>query len=110
MKQRDIWFADLNPTKGSEHSGVRPVVIISGNTMNDNAGLCFVCPLSSKIKHYPATIVLPKSSQKGLSSDSEVLIFEMRVVVKNRFLNKIGQISTSQLEAIIDELNGIFEI
>ena len=78
--------------------------------MNDNAGLCFVRPLSSKIKRYAATIALPKTVQNGLSSDSEVLIFQMRVVAKNRFLNKIGQISTSELEQIIDELNGIFEI
>ncbi len=60
MKQRDIWFADLNPTKGSEQSGIRPVAIISGDTMNDNSGLCLICPLSSKIKRYPATVFLPK--------------------------------------------------
>lgn len=110
MKQRDIWFADLSPTKGSEQSGVRPVVIVSGDSMNDNTGLCLVCPLSSKIKNYPATILLPKSITNGLTTDSEVLIFQMRVVTQQRFLTKIGRISATQLEDIVRELNDIFEI
>ncbi len=31
MKQGEIWYADLNPTKGNEQAGLRPVVIMSGN-------------------------------------------------------------------------------
>ena len=46
MKQREIWLADLNPVKGSEQRGVRPVVILSGNSMNANLDICIVCPLS----------------------------------------------------------------
>ena len=110
MKQREIWFADLNPTKGSEQSGIRPVVVISGDTMNSYAKLSFICPLSSKIKNYSGTIVLPKTSQNGLTSDSEVLVFQMRVITKDRFLNKIGKITEAQLEEIIEELNGLFEL
>lgn len=110
MKQREIWFADLNPTKGSEQSGIRPVVIISGDTMNSNAGLSLICPLSSRIKNYSGTIVLSKTTQNGLTSDSEVLVFQMRVVTKDRFLNKIGKITEAQLHEIVDELNGLFEI
>lgn len=110
MKQREIWFADLNPTKGSEQSGIRPVVIVSGDSMNDNTGLCLVCPLSSKIKNYSGTTILPKSIRNGLTTDSEVLVFQMRVVTQKRFLNKIGQISVTQLQDIVKELNEIFEI
>jgi mRNA interferase MazF len=47
MKQREIWLVDLNPVKGSEQRGIRPVVIVSGNAMNDNLQICIVCPLSS---------------------------------------------------------------
>jgi len=49
MKQREIWLVDLNPVKGSEKEGLRPVVIVSGNAMNDNLPICIVYPLSSKI-------------------------------------------------------------
>jgi mRNA interferase MazF len=53
MKQREIWLADLNPVKGSEQYGVRPVIVISGNAMNDNLGIYIVCPLTRKLKTTP---------------------------------------------------------
>lgn len=34
MKQREIWFAKLNPMKGKEWRGNWPVIIISGHTMS----------------------------------------------------------------------------
>jgi len=43
----EIYFADLNPTIGSEISKVRPVVIISQNEMNRNLNTVVVCPLTS---------------------------------------------------------------
>ena len=78
MKQRDIWFANLDPTKGSEQAGLRPVVIISGDSMNQNTSLCLVCPLSSKIKNFPTTVFVKKTPQNGLTADSEVLTFQIR--------------------------------
>ena len=32
--QGEIWYADLEPVKDSEQSGKRPVVIVSGPSMN----------------------------------------------------------------------------
>jgi len=39
MKQQEIWYANLEPVMGREQNGVRPVVIISGNNLNDNSNL-----------------------------------------------------------------------
>lgn len=50
MFQKDIYWADLNPTKGKEQKGKRPVVIISGNTMNKNLGIFIICPNTHHIK------------------------------------------------------------
>ena len=50
MKQKDIYLANLNPTKGSEQRGIRPVVVISANAMNDNLNVAIVCPLSTSNK------------------------------------------------------------
>jgi mRNA interferase MazF len=75
MKQREIWFADLNPVKGSEQRGIRPVVIVSGNAMNDNLGICIVCPLSSKIKNYAGCVILEKHVNLSLEKDSEIITF-----------------------------------
>ncbi|MFO7615576.1 MAG: type II toxin-antitoxin system PemK/MazF family toxin [Bacteroidales bacterium] len=104
MKQRDICLADLNPVKGSEQSGIRPVVVISGNAMNDNLNICIVCPLSSNIKHYAGCIVLKKDDLNQLDHDSEVITFQVRTISKSRLVKKIGVITEYQLQQILDGL------
>ncbi len=108
MKQRNICLADLNPVHGSEQSGVRPVVIISGNAMNDNLNICIVCPLSSNIKNYSGCLVLQKDHLNKLDQDSEVITFQIRTISKTRLIKKIGEISESQLRDILHGLNEIF--
>ena len=109
MKQREIWFTNLDPTQGSEQAGLRPVVIISGNKMNQ-AGLFLACPLSTKIKRFPGTIVISKNTQNGLSQDSEVLIFQIRVLSQSRLVRRMGEISQQELNNMVLELNDIFEL
>lgn len=107
MKQREIWLVDLNPVKGSKQKGFRPVVIVSGNAMNDNLPICIVCPLSSKIKGYKGCLVLKKDDVNGLDSDSEVITFQIRTVSSERLIRKIGTITNKQLEIIRSGLNDI---
>jgi len=107
MKQRDIWMADLNPVKGSEQHGIRPVVIVSGNAMNDNLGICIVCPLTSKIKNYAGGIVLNRDKINGLEQNSEVITFQIRTISKERLIIKIGELTKVQLETVKTGLNEI---
>jgi mRNA interferase MazF len=107
MKQREIWFADLNPVKGSEQRGIRPVVVVSGNAMNDNLGICIICPLSSKIKDYAGCVVIEKGKIPGLESDSEIITFQIRTLSKERFIRKIDEISREELNKIKKGLNEI---
>jgi mRNA interferase MazF len=100
MKQGEIWMADLNPVEGSEQWGIRPVIIISGNAMNDNLGISIVCPLTSKLKNYAGCLVLSKDSQNGLEQDSEVITFQIRTISHGRLIQKIGHITPKQLEQI----------
>ena len=109
MKQREIWLADLNPVKGSEQRGVRPVVILSGNSMNANLDICIVCPLSSKIKNYAGCIVLKFSEENGLDTDSEIITFQIRTISGHRLLRKLGEISDHQLEEVKKGLNEILK-
>lgn len=109
MKQRDIYFANLNPIKGREQKGIRPVVIISGNAMNNHLDVSIVCPLSSKIKKYESCVVIPKNNLNNLKQDSEVISFQIRAISHNRLLNKIGEITHEQLEKIISGLNDVLK-
>ncbi len=97
MKQAEIWYADLNPVKGSEQKGFRPVVIVSGNVVNEYLKIVIACPLTSKIKNYKGNVILERDNTNGLSAKSEILIFHIRSISKERFIKKIGRISEKQL-------------
>lgn len=100
MKQGEIWFTDLNPVEGSEQSGFRPVVIISGNVLNDHANVLICCPLTTKIKNYHGNAILKPNDVNGLQQISEVLTFHVRSLSKNRLKQKIGKISKIELGLI----------
>ncbi|MDP2947170.1 MAG: type II toxin-antitoxin system PemK/MazF family toxin [Nanoarchaeota archaeon] len=108
MFQKDIYWTDLNPTRGKEQKGKRPVVIISGNTMNKNFGVFIICPISSKIKNYAGCVELPKSKINKLSENSEIITFQIRTIAKERMIKKIGEITDEQLKEIFYSLNEVF--
>ncbi len=107
MNQGDIYIAQLDPSKGSEQKGTRPVVIISGDTMNEHFGIVICCPISSNIKRYAGCIFLKKNPQNGLDTDSEVISFQIRSLSKQRLIKKIGSITLTQLKELQEGLHDI---
>ena len=109
MKQREIWYADLNPAKGREQAGYKPVVIVSGNVLNKYFDIVIACPLTTKIKHYKGNLVLQPSEQNGLAQPSEILVFHIRSLSKNRLVKKLGTITQNQLNEIKQGLDDILK-
>ncbi len=107
MRQGEIWFANLNPTKGSEQSGFRPLVIISGNMLNKHLQVVITCPLTTKIKNYKGNVVLEPNELNKLTQPSEILTFHIRSVSKERLVRKIGTISADELAIIKQGLDDI---
>ncbi len=107
MKQCEIWYAGLSPVKGSEQKGYRPVVIISGNVVNEYLKIVIACPLTTKIKNYKGNIVLEPDEKNGLSEKSEILTFHIRSISKERLIKKIGKISETQLNGLKKGLDDI---
>ncbi len=107
MKQGEIWLANLNPGKGSEQAGERPVVIISGNLLNQYLPIVIVCPLTSKIKNYKGNIIVQPDKDNGLKVPSEILTFHIRSVSKDRLISKSGFIKPEQLVQIKKGLDDI---
>lgn len=97
MKQGEIWFADLNPAKGSEQAGYRPVVIVSGNLANDNLKTVICCPLTTQIKNYKGNVILKPNQLNKLKQPSEVITFHIRSISKERLIKKTGKISEDEL-------------
>jgi len=100
MKQGEIWYVNLNPTKGSEQAGFRPVVIISGNLLNAYLNVVICCPLTTKVKNYKGNVVLQPSKLNNLNEVSEILTFHIRSISKERLTKKIGYISKEEFQQL----------
>lgn len=109
MKQGEIWELYLNPTKGSEQSGRRPAVIISGNLLNTYLQVVIVCPLTTSIKNYKGNLIIEPNETNGLEKISEVLTFHIRSVSKTRLDKKLGKIPLQDVERIKKTLNDILK-
>ena len=107
MKKGEIWDAFFDPTLGSEQSGRRPAVIISGNLVNDNVRTVIVCPLTSKLKEYKGNLILDPNDRNGLDKRSEVMTIHVRSLSKERLKRKIGEINDSEMAVIIESLDKI---
>jgi mRNA interferase MazF len=107
MKQAEIWNVNLNPVKGSEQAGFRPVVILSGNLANEFLRTVIVCPLTTKIKGYKGNPVLEPDIKNGLKEKSEVLVFHIRSISKDRFVNKLGEVTPDCMEQMKKTLGDI---
>ena len=109
MKQQEIWYANLDPIKGREQSGIRPVVIISGNNLNKHSNLKIVCPVTSQLKKYAGSLLIEKDDINKLTKDSEVLVFQTRTIDERRLIKKIGAITNSQMKTLRLYLNEILD-
>lgn len=107
MRQGEIWMSDLNPVIGSEQAGRRPVVILSGNLMNKFLQVVITAPLTSKIKNYQGNPILAPSSANGLKLESELMVFHVRSISKDRLIEKVGEISKKELRTALATLQDI---
>ena len=109
MKQGEIWYADLNPVRGGERQGFRPVAIISGNLLNTYLPIVIACPLTTRIKNYKGNIVLDPSKENGLKTTSEIMVFHIRSISKERLVRKMGTLRPEQLIHLKEGLDDILK-
>jgi mRNA interferase MazF len=102
----DIHWADLDPARGHEQAGLRPVLIISHNVFNQRSGTVIAIALTSQPPSagFPLTLEL---SSRELPRRSWVKISQVRTLSVERLGNKIGSASPEELYQIIDGLNEI---
>lgn len=107
MKQGEIWMANLDPVRGNEQAGYRPILVFSGDLFNTHTPLIIGLPLSTKIKNYKGNIILEPDPENGLKEKSEVFTFHIRSISKERFIERIGRIDSKKLKALRNSLQEI---
>jgi mRNA interferase MazF len=100
----EVWLADLDPTRGREQAGRRPVLVVSHDVFNRGpADLVIVCPITSRIRGIASHIRL-SPPDGGLKTDSVVMCEAIRSISKRRLLKSWGRVETSTLYAVDDVL------
>ena len=72
----DLIWTDFDPTKGREQAGRRPALVVSSKTFTALTGLAIVCPITSRVRPFPSSAVLPP----GLPVEGEILISHVRSI------------------------------
>ena len=101
IRRGDLFWVDLDPTKGSEQAGRRPVLIIQNDVGNAVAPTVIIAPLTTKsfTKPYPVNVHLSRGTA-GLKQDSTILLGQIRTIDKARLGRKIGHLSPSYLTQV----------
>ncbi len=101
IKRGDLFWVDLDPTRGSEQAGRRPVVVIQNDIGNEFAPTVIVAPMTTRnfSKEYPTNVPIPRAVS-GLKEDSTVLLSQIRTLDKKRVEKKIGHLPGSYLERV----------
>ena len=100
IRRGDIYYADLNPTVGSEHGGIRPILVLSNDIGNKYSPTVIAALISSQVKKskkrkLPTHIHLPRTC--GLTLDSVVMMEQIRTLDRLRLREYIGHLYFSEM-------------
>jgi mRNA interferase MazF len=100
----DVIWADLNPVRGHEQAGRRPVVVISHDVFNERSGTVIAMALTSKPQRagFPLTLEL---DSRDLPKRSWVKISQVRTLSRQRLGQRIGRLEPEQLDLLVEGLN-----
>jgi mRNA interferase MazF len=102
----DIYWADLDPTKGHEQAGQRPVLVLSNDIFNQRSGTVIALAITSQPPRvgFPLTLEL---ADARLPKQSWVKISQIRTLSVQRLSRKIGRAKPEQVDMAILGLNQI---
>lgn len=103
----DIFWADLNPVRGHEQAGERPIVVLSHDVFNERSGTVIALAITSQPQQagFPLTYELPEST--NLPNKSWVKISQVRTLSTQRLGRKIAKLPPETLDTLVEGLNEI---
>ena len=101
VKRGEIWLAELNPIRGSEQAGTRPVLILQNNSINRFTRTFLAIPLTTNLRRasLPTCVFVPQG-EGGLTKDSVALCHQLRVLDISGLTRSLGSLSESTVGAI----------
>ena len=102
----DIYWADLNPARGQEQAGLRPVVVLSKDVFNERSGTVIAMAITGQPQKagFPLTLEVISSC---LPKKSWIKISQIRTLSVERLGKRIGSLSSEEIEQVIEGLNEV---
>lgn len=92
-------MVNFNPGRGSEQKGIRPGLIIQNDVGNQYSSTTIVTAITTTIKKYPVTVVIPKGSG-GLKEESMINLAQIITIDRGRLLKKVGRLEEDKIAEV----------
>ncbi len=106
VRRGEVWWVDLDPTRGSEIRKTRPAVVLTANALNRARRTVVIVPLSTGPSPRPPIVVATPSA----GADSVAVCDQVRAVDKGRLTRCTGQLTVADLREVEIGVRTILEL
>lgn len=106
----EVWYADLDPVRGHEQAGQRPVLVVSATYFNDGpAGLVVVVPMTTRDRGVPMQVSI-EAGEAGVSRRSLIKCEDIRSIDQRRLTRPLGVVSEATMSHVEENLRTLLEL
>lgn len=95
VKQHEIYWVSLDPTKGSEINKTRPCLVISPNEANKHLRTLLIAPITSTIRRFPMRMDIMLKKKKG-----QIALDQIRCIDKLRLSDKLATLDKNDIKKL----------
>lgn len=106
VRRGEVWWVDLDPTRGAEIQKLRPAVVLTADALNRARRTVVVVPLSTGPAPRPPIVVATPSAGPG----SVAVCDQVRAVDKGRLTGRAGHLAATDLRAVENGVRTVLEL
>jgi mRNA interferase MazF len=102
----EVWWVELDPTRGYEMQKTRPCVVITADSVNHWRNTHVVVGLSTTSpKRWPLYVPVP-----SVSAQTQAVMDQIRAIDKSRFRTRKGVVSAEEMARIDEALKIVLDL
>lgn len=103
-RRGEVWTVELDPTRGREQAGTRPVLIVSSDGFNDSPrDLVIIAPITGTGRGFMTHVpVVPPEA--GLTKPSQVMTEQVRSISKDRLVRRLGMVAPGTMGEVDERI------
>ncbi|MFW6156269.1 MAG: type II toxin-antitoxin system PemK/MazF family toxin [Armatimonadota bacterium] len=103
----EVYYADLDPVRGHEQAGRRPVLVVSATLFNEGpANLVVVLPMTTRDRGIPLQVAIDPP-EGGVTKRSLIKCEDIRSIDSRRLDSRLGAISAATMDAVEERLRAL---